>query len=63
MARKHGRQGLPLRDLLRANLDLVPGHAPNERYVIDRETEARILAHPGFAAVRQVGRTATNKRS
>lgn len=61
MARKHGRDGLSLRDLLRANLDLVPGHDPHERYVIDRETEARILAHPGFAFVRRAG--PTNKRS
>src|SRR5580700_12055775 len=36
MARKHGRQGLSLRDLLRADPSLVPGHAWNERYVIDQ---------------------------
>ena len=61
MARRHGRQGLSLRDLLRANPSLVPGHAWKERYVIDRETEARILAHPDFASVRRAGYT--NRRS
>jgi hypothetical protein len=53
MARKHGRDGLSFRDLLRANPSLVPGHAWKDRYVIDRATEKRILAHRDFAAVRR----------
>jgi hypothetical protein len=56
MARKHRCHGLSLRNLLRANPDLVPGHAPNERYVIDQEIEARIIGHPDFAAVRRTVR-------
>jgi hypothetical protein len=48
MARKYVVQGLALREMLRAHPELTPGHEWHERYRIDAETEARIVAHPDF---------------
>jgi hypothetical protein len=52
MARKHGKDGLSLRDLLRANPKLTPGHVYRARYEIYQEDEVRIKHHPRFAGVR-----------
>ena len=48
LAEKHGVQDLALRDMLRDNPDLVPGHQWTEPYRIDPEAEARIVSHPEF---------------
>jgi len=50
-ADKHGVEGLPLRNMLRKHPGLVDGHNKWEHYQIDRDTEARILAHPEFQAL------------
>jgi hypothetical protein len=51
MARKHGRDGLSLRNLLRANPKLTPGHVYRARYAIYENDEKRIVKHPGFAGI------------
>jgi hypothetical protein len=53
MARKHGRQGLSLRNLLRANPTLTPGHVYRAPYEIYEDDEKRIMGHPGFGGVRR----------
>lgn len=54
MARKHGKDGLDLRNLIRANHDdLFTDHREHEPYPITPEIEARILALPGFQAVKR----------
>lgn len=50
-AAKHRVEGLPLRNMLRRHPDLVDGHEKWEDYRIDRDAEARILAHPEFQAL------------
>ena len=49
LAAKHHVSGRALRAMLRAHLELTPGHNPHEHYEIDAATEARIVAHPEFA--------------
>jgi hypothetical protein len=51
MALKHGKDGLALRNLLRSNDELVPGHSYWTPYEIYAEDERRIISHPSFAAV------------
>lgn len=51
MARKHGRDGLALRNLLRANPELTPTHVHRTPYEITAADEQRILAHPDYADV------------
>jgi hypothetical protein len=51
MARKHGKDGLALRNLLRANPNLTPGHIYRTRYEIYENDEKRIKSHPGFAGM------------
>jgi hypothetical protein len=51
MARKNGKDGLALRNLLRANPNLTPGHIYRTRYEIDENDEKRIVSHPGFAGL------------
>jgi hypothetical protein len=51
LARRMGVNGKRLRAVLRANRELTPGHALNEHYRIDRETEAAIRAHPDVQAL------------
>jgi hypothetical protein len=53
MAHKHGRQGLSLRNLLRANPTLMPLHVYRTPYEIYENDEKLILAHPDFGAVRR----------
>jgi hypothetical protein len=50
-ADKHHVEGLPLRNMLRRHPELVDNHEKWEHYRIDRDTEARILAHPEFQAL------------
>lgn len=56
MARKHGKDGLSLRDLLRANAKLTPGHVYRTPYEIYEADEKRIMSDPGYAGVRLRGR-------
>lgn len=51
MARKHSKDGLSLRNLLRANPALAPGHVYRTRYEIYGTDEKRIMSHPDFAEV------------
>lgn len=52
MARKHGVDGLALRNLIRDHHDeLTPGHEWRAPYEITAEIEARIIALPGFQAL------------
>jgi hypothetical protein len=53
MALKHGKDGLSLRNLLRANPTLTPGHVYRTPYEIHKDGEKRIVDHPGFAGVRR----------
>jgi len=53
LAEKFGIQGLALRNMLRAHPELVPGHVWHEQYRIDAETEAGIVSHPEFQALRR----------
>jgi len=53
MARKHGLDGLSLRDLLRANPSLTPGHRDNDDYQITPAIERAIMAHPAFQGVKK----------
>jgi hypothetical protein len=53
MARKHARDGLSLRNLLRAHPELVPGHVYKALYRIYEDDEKRIMSHSGFAGVRR----------
>lgn len=53
LARKHGRDGMSLHNLLRANPQLVPRHTYRTRYEIEPIIEASIIGHPGFTAVRR----------
>jgi hypothetical protein len=55
LAEKYGIQGLALRNMLRANPELVPGHVWHEQYRIDAVTEARIVSHPEFQTLRRRG--------
>jgi hypothetical protein len=49
MARKHGVDGLALRNLIRANHDdLAPTHGWHEPYEITPEVEAKIISLPEF---------------
>jgi hypothetical protein len=50
-AAKHGVEGLPLRNMLRHHPSLAGEHEKWEHYRIDRDAEARILAHPEFQAL------------
>jgi hypothetical protein len=53
MARKHGLDGLSLRDMLRDHPELTPGHRYREDYEITPEIEAAIMAHPAFQGVKK----------
>lgn len=52
MARKHGVDGLALRNLIRDNHDdIAPDHEWHDPYEITPEIEAKIIALPGFQAL------------
>jgi hypothetical protein len=51
LARKYGRDGRSLRNLLRANPELMPGHVHGTHYEIYEADEERIRGHAGFAGV------------
>ena len=54
VARKHGVDGLALRNLIRANHDdLAPDHEWHHPYEITPEIEAKIIALPEFQALQQ----------
>jgi hypothetical protein len=49
LAKKRGVRGVALRNFLRAHPELAPRPKGHRHYRIDAKTEARIVAHPGFA--------------
>jgi hypothetical protein len=53
MAEKHDLDGLALRNMLRDDPDLTPGHRFRGHYRIDAETEARIMRQPKFQGLRK----------
>jgi len=53
MARKHGLDGLSLRNMLRDHPKLTPGHQHGDDYEITPEIERAIMAHPDFQGVKK----------